>query len=214
MTEQPPKPIGTVAQEAARLIEDMAAMVRLGYVSGDEGSPYAGESAHEHVSPTMRDSTGPARSHAPEDFGSEDFGSEGSGSQDHGSPGHRSAGFQESGQRSAHLCSECGAERRDNRGEGLPGAQIPHAGAPGDDTSQNCRLCPLCRGVAVLRSVRPETVELLADLAVSVAASLREAAMRSRASEPPSSARSNPGAPTDAGRAPVQDIPVDDENEG
>lgn len=214
MTEQPTSGIGTVAQEAARLIEDMAAMARLGYTSGDGRSRYAGEPGQDHVSPAARHTAGPAGSH-----GSESHASEGHGSEGHGSEGHGAEGFQEWAERSPHLCSECGAERQDTRGEGVPGADTPRGGAagegtPGEDTQQNCRLCPLCRGIAVLRSVRPETVDLLADLAVSVAASLREVATRSRASDSPSSARSHPGAAPDAGRAPVQDIPVDDESEG
>jgi hypothetical protein len=215
MTDQPSSSIGTVAQEAARLIEDMAAMARLGYAPADSRSPSAGEPAQEHVSPAMGHVAGTAQSHAPEGHGSGRDGSAGFGSEV-----HEPDGFEERAQWSAHICSECGAERQDVRGDGPPGADTPRNGGDGEsnsggETLQNCRLCPLCRGIAVLRSVRPETVDLLADLAISVAASLREVAMRSRASDSPSSARSNPGAqPPDAGRAPVQDIPVDDESEG
>ena len=45
MTEQSPSAIGTVAQEAARLIEDMATMARSSYSRVDDPSPYAGEPA-------------------------------------------------------------------------------------------------------------------------------------------------------------------------
>lgn len=65
----------------------------------------------------------------------------------------------------------------------------------------------------MLRTVRPETVDLLADLALSVAASLRDVAVRSRASNPAQSNRSGAG-PTDTDGDHVQDIPVDDESEG
>jgi len=179
MTEQPPSAIGTVAQEAARLIEEMATMARSSKSRDDHASSYAGEPAREPPAPKA-----PPASAAPED--------------------HEAAGrpFDEP-------CSVCGGEP--------------------DDVPASCRLCPVCRGIALLRSVRPETVDLLADLALSVAASLRDVAVRSRATDPPSSWRSSTGRPsadrstsgtsstghaTGADRDPVQDIPVDDEDEG
>jgi hypothetical protein len=63
----------------------------------------------------------------------------------------------------------------------------------------------------LLRSVRPETVDLLADLAVAIAASLRDVATRARAGDPASSTGPASRAPD---RSTVQDIPVDDESEG
>ena len=88
-------------------------------------------------------------------------------------------------------------------------------------------MCPICQGIALLRTVRPETVDRLADLAGAVAATLREvsAHVRTGAHEPgapadgsdgPAAGRAGagrtgtggPGAPR--GPATVQDIPVDD----
>ena len=198
MTDQPPSAIGTVAQEAARLIEDMAAMARLSYSPGDGPSPDAGAPAQEPVNARAPHPAGPADGEAPQGF--------------------------ETTTSSGLICTACGADRRDTHGDrtgadptgGYRAGGDPSGGndAAGADTSQNCRLCPLCRGIAMLRSVRPETVDMLADLATSVAASLRDVATRSRASDSSSSAGSTSGAPPDAGRAPVQDIPVDDESEG
>jgi len=37
-----------------------------------------------------------------------------------------------------------------------------------------CRICPICQGLRVLRSTRPEVFEHLSDAAASVAAALRE----------------------------------------
>lgn len=91
-------------------------------------------------------------------------------------------------------CSVCGGES-----EGAPVA---------------CRLCPLCQGIALLRSVRPETVDRLADLASAVAGTLRDMAAQSRASGPTSEARPASGKAPGGGRAPVQDIHVDDDDEG
>jgi hypothetical protein len=177
MTEQSPSAIGTVAQEAARLIDDMATMARSTYSRGDDPSPHAGEPAQEPVSLDVPD--------AP-----------------HAAP---SAGGDEAADESAaDVCSECGAERD----------HTPGGGTSRDGTPSSCRLCPLCRGIALLRSVRPETVDLLADLAVAVAASLRDVAARSRASDSTSSARSTSGDPPGAERVSVQNIPVDDEREG
>jgi len=169
MTEQSPSAIGTVAQEAARLIEDMATMARSAHARSEDPSPYAGEPAAEPVSPD-----------APQAAGQAADGEAG----DAEAKGHTSTG----------ACSECGAQR--------------------DDTPETCKLCPLCRGISLFRSVRPETVDLLADLAQSVAAGLRDVAMRSRASDPASSATPAPGGPPEGDRTTVQDIPVDDESEG
>jgi|SRR5665647_1393 len=174
MTEQSPSAIGTVAQEAARLIEDMVTMARSSNSRGDDPSPYAGEPAQEPVSPDAPDAAPPAGEYEAADESAED------------------------------VCSQCGVSR-----DHTPGGATSR-----DGTSSSCRLCPLCRGIALLRSVRPETVDLLADLAVSVAASLRDVAARSRASDPTSSARSTSGDPPGAERVSVQNIPVDDESEG
>jgi hypothetical protein len=210
MTEQSPSPIGTVAQEAARLIEDMATMARNGYNRSSDPGRNDGEPARapfspntreepaeplwpdaqveepvqEPVSPDGQDAGAPVQDREARDRQARDRQAQGSGSADKPSGG---------------ACSQCGAEHEDG---------------PGDGTPSNCKLCPVCRGIGLLRSVKPETVDLLADLAMSVAASLREVAMWSRASDPASAARSAPGGPTEPDRAPVQDIPVDDDSEG
>src|ERR1035437_3382895 len=174
MSEQSPSAIGTVAQEAARLIEDMATMARSSRSSGDDPSPYAGEGSAAPVGPEAPHAAGP----------SERDPAGGSETTDEASEG---------------TCSMCGAE---------------HSDTLGDSTPSSCRICPLCRGIALLRSVRPETVDLLADLAMSGAGPLRGVAVWSRASDPASSARSTSGAPPEPDRAPVQHIPVNDESEG
>jgi hypothetical protein len=77
-----------------------------------------------------------------------------------------------------------------------------------------CQLCPVCQGIALVRSVRPETVDRLADLAGALAATLRDLADQRRAGARGSAPR--PGGPSRAGSAPgtrVQDIPVDTDDE-
>ena len=199
MTEQSPSAIGTVAQEAARLIEDMATMARSSYIQGRDAGAHAGEPAEGPVSPdgshvTDRAADGEAR-------GSETGPSETGGSETGGSEagGSEAGGAGVADGPSEDACSMCGSERQSARR---------------DSTASTCRICPLCRGVALLGSVRPETVDMLADLAMSVASTLRDVAKRSRAADPASTARSGSGGSPDPDRSPVQDIPVDDESEG
>jgi hypothetical protein len=208
MTEQSTSPIGTVAQEAARLIEEMATMARSSYSRGGDPSRYARTAAHQDAWPGFPDEAAPKQEGRQRDSAVQDRdapnrdapnrdapnsdaqGREGQGRQPEGSG---------AGEQTAGACSHCGAERGDTARDGV---------------SSDCTFCPLCRGIGLLRSVRPETVDLLADLAMSVAASLREVALRSRASDAASSAASTSAAPADPDRPPVQDIPVDDESEG
>jgi hypothetical protein len=188
MTEQSPSPIGTVAQEAARLIEDMATMARSSYSRGSEASRYAGEPASEPVWPDPQDETVTKQDREAQNREGRDDREE----QDREEQGSGATGKPADG-----VCSQCGADSSEVHGDGVP---------------SNCTFCPLCRGIGLLRSVRPETVDLLADLAMSVAASLREVALWSRTSETTSPAASASRAPADPDR--VQDIPVDDESEG
>ena len=50
----------------------------------------------------------------------------------------------------------------------------PRAGEHAPDAS-TCTLCPVCTGIALLRDVKPETVEHLLDAAACVVAALRSA---------------------------------------
>ncbi|HEY5473410.1 MAG TPA: hypothetical protein VIK32_09510, partial [Candidatus Limnocylindrales bacterium] len=72
MTEQSPSTIGTVAQEAARLIEDMATMARSSYSRGDDPSPYAGEPAPEYVPPNAGEEAAPAQDREAQDGEAQD----------------------------------------------------------------------------------------------------------------------------------------------
>jgi len=108
------------------------------------------------------------------------------------------------------------------RGEDPDGAsRCEHCGAgTGVGRSISCQVCPICQGIALLRAVRPETVDRLADLAGALAATLRDVAASGRTTggdhrhRPGSTAAGahEPawGASTAGGRATVQDIPVHD----
>lgn len=177
MADQTESMIGTVAEEAARLIAAMATMARVSTVPSDDPidhgtSPHADRPAQSAVPPH------------PQAPGSQDSVWSGDAPSEDAS----SAGGPTAGPGPAPACSACGGET--------------------DGTPVACKLCPLCQGIALLRSVRPETVERLADLATSIAASLRDVATQSRASGPA------PDAGSRSDHATVQDIPVDDEGEG
>jgi hypothetical protein len=99
-------------------------------------------------------------------------------------------------------------------------ARCEHCGAgTGVGRSISCQVCPICQGIALLRAVRPETVDRLADLAGALAATLRDVAASGRTTDgdhrrPGSTAAGahDPawGASAAGGRATVQDIPVHD----
>ena len=50
-----------------------------------------------------------------------------------------------------------------------------YAAEHGTTGSTTCGVCPVCSGIALLRDVRPETVEHLLDAAASVVAAVRSA---------------------------------------
>lgn len=181
MTEQTHPGNGTVAQEAARLIEAMASMARS--TARDQGtSSYAGEPAGESGpgGPAGQFRTG-------------------------GPAGESGPGAHEARPSPLH------AQPSPNNDE--PDGACSACGGARERTPVACKLCPVCQGIALLRSVRPETVDRLADFAAAVASSLRDMAAQSRGSGPWTAAQPASGSPSGGG-ATVQDIHVDDEDEG
>jgi hypothetical protein len=69
-----------------------------------------------------------------------------------------------------------------------------------------CHLCPLCQGIGLLRTVRPETVDRLADLAGAVATALRDLAAHHAESH---ASRHQPP----SGGSRVQDIRIEDDDQ-
>lgn len=151
------EPVGSVAEETARLVEALGAWAGgLGGSGGParEGEPSADRGPHSAAADQDDAGTAPQR-------------------------GRTGPGDEEQSR-----CGRCGAPGR--VGEAL-----------------TCQLCPLCQGINVLRAVRPETVERLADLASALASALRDVAAdrhrRPHAPPPPRGQR-------------VQDIEVRDED--
>lgn len=174
MTDQPQPSIGTVAEEAARLISAVAAMAHSTTDTTHDPSPYAGVPAQEPASPDTGRAARPEDTVRPDD-----------------APPER-ASSADPGPSSASTCSACGGVT--------------------DSTPVACRLCPWCQGIALLRAVRPETVDRLADLAYAVAITLRDMATQSRASGPGSGPATGSGRHSEGPT--VQDIRVDDGDEG
>ena len=150
--------VGTVAEEAARLLDALG---------GWASTTQAGYAARTTPSPASPDGGAPRQD-----------GSDETGSAPH-PDGH------------ASRCESCGAEN-------------------GVGQAVTCQLCPVCQGIGLLRSVRPETVDRLADLAGALAATLRDMAgqRRADAGDPPTKKSSH-----QSSRTRVQDIVVDDEDE-
>ena len=190
---------GTVADETARLVEALGVWATsVSSTSGTAaGAAPDGRRPHRrrHRARPEPGAAGPARGHGRRPPGR-----------------HRDAGrcrpAQEPQSETPYDAGRCG-----------------HCGAgTGVGQALSCQVCPICQGIALLRTVRPETVDRLADLAGAVAATLREVAahVRTGAHEPAGAAdgsgagragrrRQEPGGPgAPRGPATVQDIPVDD----
>jgi hypothetical protein len=190
---------GTVADETARLVEALGVWARS--VSPSSGTTASAESAASTApNPDAPPPTQQARPEASADDTRDDT-----------------------------ATRDGAAPQREPRSEAPYGVgRCAHCGArTGVGEAVSCRVCPICQGIALLRTVRPETVDRLADLAGAVAATLREVAVHVRTGaheagapadswDGPATGRARTG-PTGTGgsgapRGPVtvQDIPVGD----
>jgi hypothetical protein len=187
---------GTVADEAARLIDALGAWATS--ASPTAGTTTAGATsappAAEHGREGTAHGTGPE---APryDDPAASPYEDPAASPDDH--PGTAGRGGDPDG---SSRCEHCGA-------------------GTGVGRSISCQVCPICQGIALLRAVRPETVDRLADLAGALAATLRDVAASGRTTDgdhrrPGGTAAGahDPawGASAAGGRATVQDIPVHD----
>jgi hypothetical protein len=107
-----------------------------------------------------------------------------------------------------------GDERPDAAGDDEP-RPAPADEEPWTCTDPFCRSCPLCRTVAVVRGLSPETLRRLADLATVAAGVLSElAGERARRSTEAAQEPGDDGGPPSRSRpAPVRPIPVRDADE-
>jgi len=140
---------------------------------------YAARPAHAATAP------------AADGSGTDGSGTDGSGTDEFGTdvPGTPESPAPAEGAESATpRCSSCGAEN-------------------GVGQAVACQLCPVCQGIGLLRSVRPETVDRLADLAGALAATLRDIAGQRRTDAGTASPRRS-----QSPSSRVQDIAVDDED--
>ena len=148
---------GSVAEEAARLVEAFASWSTARRPGVDDDSGYAGRSGPR--AGADREAPGRDDAHRAPDDGP--------------------------------TCEACGARTGVGRAE-------------------SCGICPLCQGIAWLRSVHPETLDRLADLAATVTEMLRDVATQSRARDPRPEDGTTGG--TQHRGASVQHIPVEDDD--
>ncbi len=83
------------------------------------------------------------------------------------------------------------------------GIPVPGPGAAPDGSGHDpfCTWCPLCRGAAVVRSLSPETLAKLADLATLAATVLTDLASSRPAGGPPASDQDHPATQPGAAQA-------------
>ena len=87
---------------------------------------------------------------------------------------HDHGNLQEEAGKIAEVLEQWLAGAREAAGSWLPGDAATADGAGAESLqSAECRLCPICRLLSVLRGVRPETFEHLLDAAASLLAALR-----------------------------------------
>ncbi len=104
---------------------------------------------------------------------------------------------------------EAGRERGDDAGDEADDEGDDDAGH-GTGHDPFCQWCPLCRSAAVVRSLSPETLSRLSDLAAVAAGVLADLAARASAS-PHRTEPGDPPAPPRARPVPVVDIDVSEE---
>ena len=152
--EHAASPVGSVAEEAARLVEAFAAW---------SGTHAAADRAREGDEEPYADPAHPGGSAQAQDA------PDGTGE--------------------GRLCPTCGAQA-------------------GVGRAASCGVCPVCQGIAWLRTVRPETLDRLADLAGALTDTLREVAREAARGRPQDGTRGDAHRPG----ASVQDIPVADDD--
>ncbi|KRE55529.1 hypothetical protein [Phycicoccus sp. Soil748] len=118
-----------------------------------------------------------------------------------------------------------GSGHASGHGSAQASGQCPHCGAAnGAGTALTCQWCPVCQGLGLLRSVRPETVDRLADLAATLTVALRDIATHGRqgnaagtgagAGTARGGTERATGAATGNRAGRVQDITIEDEDQG
>jgi hypothetical protein len=84
--------------------------------------------------------------------------------------------------------------------EGLPGEGSAAGRPPGYEHPPECRYCPFCQGVALLRRAGPDVLDQVSEFAAGLAATLR--ATQPAPAEP---ATTSQGASTEAADSPAED---------
>ena len=205
-----PRPVGSISEETARLLD------ALGWVldgarparTNTEPSEQAAKSAQSaEAEPTKAAKAGSAEPREAAEGESAETGEA------------AESGSVETGEAAAEAQSAKSAKAGSaEHGEAAEPTAAAEAAEAGSHPSA-CSWCPVCRGVASLRSVNPDAVDRLADAATVLAQALSDLAVQVREDAPPGG-RSTPGkapggrrTPGKAAGAAAYTIPVIDEEE-
>ena len=85
----------------------------------------------------------------------------------------------------------------------------PTAGGPGYEHPPECRYCPFCQGVVLLRRAGPEVLDQVAEFAAGLAATLRatQPAPADSSAEPPEAGSTGPSDGTEESKSNVRARP-------
>ena len=194
-----PRPVGSISEETARLLDALGWVLDGARPARTNTEPSAQSAEAEPAKAAKAGSAEPRE--AAEGESAETGEAAHAGSAEHGEAAH--AGSAEHG------------EAAEPSGAGEAAAEAAEAGSH----PSACSWCPVCRGVASLRSVNPDAVDRLADAATLLAQALSDLAVQVREDAPPGG-RSTPGkapggrrTPGKAAGAAAYTIPVIDEEE-
>ena len=211
-----PRPVGSISEETARLLDALGWVLDGARPARTNTEPSA-QSAEAEPAKAAKAGSAEPREAAAE---AQSAKSAKAGSAE---PGEAAAEAQSAKSAKAGSAepSEAGEAEPSEAGEAEPrgaGEAAEEAAEAGSHPSA-CSWCPVCRGMASLRSVNPDAVDRLADAATVLAQALSDLAVQVREDAPPGG-RSTPGkapggrrTPGKAAGAAAYTIPVIDEEE-
>ena len=199
-----PRPVGSISEETARLLDALGWVLDGARPARTNTEPSAQSAEAEPAKAAKAGSAEPRE--AAEGESAETGEAAESGSVETGE-----AAAEAQSAKSAKAGSAEHGEAAEPSGAGEAAEAGSHPSA--------CSWCPVCRGVASLRSVNPDAVDRLADAATVLAQALSDLAVQVREDAPPGG-RSTPGkapggrrTPGKAAGAAAYTIPVIDEEE-
>ena len=176
-----PRPVGSISEETARLLDALGWVLDGARPARTNTEPSAQSAEAEPAKAAKAGSAEPRE--AAEGESAETGEAAESGSVETGE-----AAAEAQSAKSAKAGSAEHGEAAEPSGAGEAAAEAAEAGSH----PSACSWCPVCRGVASLRSVNPDAVDRLADAATVLAQALSDLAVQVREDAPPGG-RSTPG---------------------